>query len=320
MVGTSTVRAWGRYGVADARWKGGAELTLPLPLAGPLALRASRDFRDAGDLAERSLIVNSFVAQEFGEDLTQPVESRVVGARLTLGRFAETRWSLDATWGRELPLAVTARPVTGQFNPTLAALDARGLSVSLLAESAPWRVTETHTATVRGELRHLRQDAALGRYSGWRATAQAEYQAPLGGGTLVSHSFVGVVTGSARSLPQQRILLGGPVSGPGYGFHTLVGEAAGFQRLEWRREVPFVSIPLATYGRVPGRATAAPFVHAVWVDRRTASALPSGGWYPSLGLGWELAGGLLRADVARAWRGGGWYLGLDVGRMFWGLL
>jgi hypothetical protein len=33
-----------------------------------------------------------------------------------------------------------------------------------------------------------------------------------------------------------------------------------------------------------------------------------------------LAGGLVRADVARALRGGGWYVGIDVGRVFWGLL
>jgi hypothetical protein len=320
LIGTSSVRAWARYGIADARWKGGGELTVPLPVAGPLALRASRDFRDAGDVTERSLIVNSFVAQEFGEDLTQPVESRTLGARLTLGRWADTRWSLDATWGRELPLAVNARPVTGRFNPTLPALDSRGTSVSLLAEGAPWRVTESQTATARAELRYVDQTSTLGVSRGWRGTASLAYTAALGSGTLVSNTFIGGASRGIRGLPQQQVLLGGPVSAPGYGYHTLSSDIAGFQRLEWRRDVRFVSIPLASWGRLPGVATAAPFVHAAWVNRATAFGSPRAGWYPSVGLGWELAGGLVRADVARALRGGGWYVGIDVGRVFWGLL
>lgn len=319
-MGTSTLRLVGRYGLADREFKGTATLSLPLPWAGPLDLSVGRDYAEAGDVVERSLAVNSLAAQEFGQDMTQPVDVRRAGARLVLGRWAGLRWSLDGGVEQHAAVTVRAVPTRGRYNPVLPAVEADGARAGLVLESLPWTLGLRGRASMRAEARGLWFDTPSGRADGWRGALAVDVRHPVGSGTLVSSSFVAAVTGDARALPQQRVLLGGPVSGPGYGFHTFVGTRAAYQRLEYRQDVPFVAVPLARYGRVPGRMTLAPFAHAVWVDGQAAFAQPRQGWYPSLGIGGEFFMGLLRVDVARGLRGGGWMLGVDVGRVFWSVL
>jgi hypothetical protein len=318
--GTATLRLVGRYGLADRQAKGTATFTIPLPVGGPVDLVASRDYADAGDVVERSLAVNSLAAQEFGQDMTQPVDVRRVGARLVLGRWAGLRWSLDGAAERHDPVRVLATPVRGSYNPTLPAVRAEGVRASLRLERPSWMIGERGSAALRGESRGLWFDTPSGRVTGWRGSVAADLRWPLGDGFVATSLYVGAVTGGGRLLPQQRVLLGGPVSGPGYGFHTFAGTTAAFQRIEYRRDVTFAPLPLARYGRVPGRMTLAPYAHAVFVDGQAPFAPRRQGWYPSLGVGGEFFMGLMRVDVARGLRGGGWMLGVDVGRVFWGIL
>jgi hypothetical protein len=65
------VEARGRYGIDDEEGKGRGALSWQSPRWG-VRLFAMRDFRDAGDVLERSLFVNSIAAQEFGSDDTDP--------------------------------------------------------------------------------------------------------------------------------------------------------------------------------------------------------------------------------------------------------
>jgi hypothetical protein len=310
----------GRYGLADHALKATATLSVPLPWGGPLDVFVSRDYAEAGDVTERSLAVNSLAAQEFGQDMTQPVDVRRVGARLVLGRWAGLRWSIDGGVERQTAVAVRAVPTRSRYNPTLLAVSAEGARTSLVLESLPWTLGLRGSASMRAEMRGLWFDTPTGRADGWRGNVAIDLRHPAGSGTLVSSSFVGAVAGDARTLPQQRIFLGGPISGPGYGFHTFAGTRAAFQRLEFRHDAPFFAVPLARYGRVPGRMTLAPFAHVAWVDGQATFAPPRQGWYPSLGIGGEFFMGLLRVDVARGIRGGGWMLGVDVGRVFWSVL
>lgn len=319
VAGTATVRVGGRYGLADERAKWQVALVAPLPWDLSLELRSARDLREAGDVAERSLVVNSLAAQEFAQDMTQPVWREQLAARLGLGRTLGLRWSLEVAREREAAVAIAARPVRGTFNPVVPAWRTDGSRLALAAEGAPWRVGDG-SVTMRGEVRGARLDTDLGRREGLRAVAAVEWQHPVGTGRVVASSFAGVVGPGLRDIPQQQLWLGGPVSGPGYGFHAFSGRAGGFQRLEWKHDVPFVAVPLARYGRVPGRATLAPFVHATYIDGAPAFAERRQGWYPAAGLGAELFMGLVRVDVARGLRGGGWWAGIDVGRVFWGLL
>ena len=123
------------------------------------------------------------------------------------------------------------------------------------------------------------------------------------------------------SVPvQELVLLGGPVTGPGYDFHAFAGRFGASQRLEWRTPVPFPAISLGRYGRSPARATLAPFAHTVYVARPSPFRPGRRGWSPSVGAGAYLFFDLVRADVARGLRDGRWTFSVDVTRDFWRIL
>jgi len=122
--------------------------------------------------------------------------------------------------------------------------------------------------------------------------------------------------------------MGGPVTAPGYDFHSLVGRAALSQRLEWRMPVPFMSVSLGRFGRTPARAQLAPFATVVALDGTDVSNIRLGpappsltnGGYPSVGVGLLTFFDLLRFDVARGLRNGRWTFSVDVTREYWSIL
>jgi len=117
---------------------------------------------------------------------------------------------------------------------------------------------------------------------------------------------------------QDLVRFGGIATGPGYAFHAFAGRYAWSQRAELRVPVPFPSVTLFKYGRTPPHMTLAPYGHLVCVAEREGG---EDGCYPSLGLGATLLFDLLRFDVAYGLRDeGGWRFGVDVGRVFWGIL
>ena len=112
----------GRYGFADHgadRTRRGARGRFPSGRS--LTLTAERTNRDAGDVAERSLVVNSLAAQEYGSDFTDPYLVRAAGARASaLGAWREIRFTI----ARRLRGAERARVHAVPFNGSYAA-DAR---------------------------------------------------------------------------------------------------------------------------------------------------------------------------------------------------
>jgi hypothetical protein len=90
--------------------------------------------------------------------------------------------------------------------------------------------------------------------------------------------------------------------------------------VEWRRPVPFPSIPIGRFGNSGDRATLAPFAHVVYVTRPASFQPARNGWYPSLGVGLLTVFDMLRFDVARGLRDGRWTFSFDVSRDFWGIL
>ena len=83
--------------------------------------------------------------------------------------------------------------------------------------------------------------------------------ARIGRSRLVLTTNAGAAGGSGELPPQELLYFGGPVSAPGYEFHELAARAGISQRVEWRTPVPFPSVKLGRFGRVPGQATLAPF-------------------------------------------------------------
>jgi hypothetical protein len=331
------LRARARYGLADEQVKGGLALERRWATGGALRVEGYRTYREAGDEPEVSLVRNSIAAQEFGSDWTDPYDVLGVAVGGELAPWRGIRPSLALAYETQDALAVHARPVTGRFEPTLPALTLSGPHVTLGAERATapgpfgtalqWRAEARAGSWTLGRHQGLAcpSGGGCGRFA--RGALTAEAQRPLtGDGTrrLVLRTTLAGVTGSSDAgdaIPaQELVLLGGPVTGPGYGFHQFAARFGASQRVEWRVPVPFPAISLGRYGRSPAQATLAPYAHTVYVARPSDARPGRAGWSPALGAGAYLFFDLLRVDVARGLRDGRWTFSADVTRDFWRVL
>jgi hypothetical protein len=320
--------AGGRYGLSDEAVKGGLSLSWERASGLGVKLFASREMRDAGDVQEVSLVRNSMAAQEFGSDYTDPYDVRSAGVALSLGRVLGTYITLDGARERQGRLAIHASPSFGAYEPVIDAWSLDGTSLRLAARQPSRAGPAGSTVRGRAELRVLRYDGRDTVLSGgartlWRGTLELQTERRSGSGKdrLVLRTFAGAVSAPGVTPPQALIYLGGPVTAPGYEFHSMAAELAFSQRLEWRRSVPAPSLPLGGFGSTPAQITVAPYASAAWLGR-PASSPDNGaaGWYPSLGMGAYLFFDLLRLDVARGLRDGRWSFSIDVSGDFWDVL
>jgi hypothetical protein len=337
-----------RYGFDDRvpKWRG--EVTFRRASGAGVSISAYRDYRDASDEPETSLVRNSIAAQEFGSDYTDPFAVRGFSLSARTGTFNIWNATVEAALERHAPLSVNARPASGRYEPTINAWGLRERRLSLVLEQPTrltlfgiearlrlegdaigYRLSPCPACTVPIEL-----DFAGYRYIS-RLSASGSFERPFGRNRLVAHALLAAVTGDDPLPVQHLVFLGGPTTGPGYDFHQFAGRAGVSQRLELRTPAPFPSFRLGRYGRTPGSITVAPFVTTIWIDdresvrpvQRTGAAKGSGtvspgagGWYPSLGIGALTVFDVLRLDVARGLRDGRWTFSLDVGRDFWRIL
>lgn len=310
----------GRYGFADYGWKGQAALDWRNAAGWSVRATGLDDWQQLGEVAEVSGVRNSIAAQEFGSDWTQPIGVR--GGSLRIQRAPPDRlaWYVEARTQDERALTPRAIPANGRFEPTVAALtlEREGIRLGVTQASAvqpslggvggsEWRWELRLDASRWDEIGGARSGELLGTGLDLEAAWQ------LGRTRVRTRSLV--ATRSGGSLPEQDLVrFGGPVSGPGYAFHRFAGRNGLSQRLELQRRIPFVALDLGRFGRVPGTLVLAPYVHTVWVDRGIDGAQ---GWYPALGVGTLGFFDLLRLDVARGLRDGGWTFSVDLSRMLW---
>jgi hypothetical protein len=314
-----------RYGIDDRAVKGRVMTEWRSPDVG-VRLFAMRDFRDAGDVQERSRLVNSIAAQEFGADATDPYHVEGFGVGLDAHELWGMRFSLDGTVERQRALAIRAVPAQGTFPRILPATPLHAARLSLTADRATALSFLGTEVRASGELRgaHLTSDDASVPFSPTnvgRAFLSLGIERPVGESRLVLQTHAGAVGGSGPVPPQEWLWLGGPVSAPGYAFHELGALAAVSQRVEWRTPVPFPALPLGRFGRVPGEAAFAPFAQGTFARRALGedAAHPTG-VYPSVGVALMPFFGLVRLQVARGLRGGRWTFDVDLSREFWGVL
>jgi hypothetical protein len=314
-----------RYGFDDRAVKGRIQVGWQSPRGG-VRLFAMRDFREAGDVQERSRVVNSLAAQEFGADATDPVGVQGAGIGVDVRSVFGARLRLELSRERQRPLEIRATPSQGVFPRILPATPLRATRLSLYADRPTvLSVLGTEVRAI-GELRGSRISAddasAPVRASGVvRAFASIGVERPFDHGRLVTQSFAGAVGSDSEIPPQETLFFGGPVSAPGYYFHELAAVAVISQRLEWRTPIPAPSIALGRFGRVPGQATLAPFVQATLMRRASADpATRPSGVYPSVGVALLPFYELLRFQVAKGLRDGRWSFDVDLSREFWDVL
>ena len=319
------ISARASYGVDDRAAKGGVTLEWQSPRVGA-RIFAQRDFRDAGDVQERSGVVNSLAAQEFGSDFTDPYGVQAVGAGFDARGVLGLRWRGDASLERQRALDLRAVPAQGEFPRMLPAMPLRALRFSLSADrptALSFLGTELRASVEARVTRFTTDDAAFAIEPSTvaRAFVTLDVQRPIGRSRLVLTTMGGAVGGSGVLPPQELLYFGGPVSTPGYQFHELAARGGLSQRIEWRTPVPFPSVNLGRFGRVPGEATLAPFVQATAIRRAYALDVDHpGGVYPSVGVALQPFYDLLRLQVGRGLRHGRWTFNVDVSRDFWGIL
>jgi hypothetical protein len=312
-----------RWGFADDAAKGRVALVVERATGVGAGVFAERAYREAGDLAEVSLLRNSIAAQEFGSDYTDPYDARAAGAWLDLGERFGVRGRLEGAFERHDRVSVTATPSFGEYEPTIPAWSLSAQRLSLRLER-PLRAGPFGTV-LRGDaefraLWYEGRDTALagGTRSLLRAFVALEVERALGGGTIAVRTAGGAVDAKGAIPPQALVYFGGPTSAPGYDFHALAGARGLSQRLEWRHPVPAPGIPLGRFGGTPATATLAPYVSIAWIDG--ADGRERSGWFPSVGLGTLALFDLLRLDVARGLRDGRWTFSVDLSRDFWSIL
>ncbi|MGI8498295.1 MAG: hypothetical protein ACR2OG_12015 [Gemmatimonadaceae bacterium] len=319
----------GRYGADDRQPKGRVALSVQRASGVGIELYAERGYREAGDVAERSLLINSVAAQEFGSDHTEPFDVRGGGGGLELGEHAGLRWRVDAAYFREAPLSIHAAPFAGRYAATIPAARGGVRRATLTVErptALSWQGAELHwMAEIRAAAYTAIDSAGLvgGRRlhdfaRGWLA---AEVERPIRGGQrIVTRTTIAAVSRGSGEPAQDLVYLGGSVSAPGYDFHQFASRLGASAHVELRMPVPFAAIGLGRFGRAPGSATLAPFAHLIYVDDARSGRAAAQGWYPSIGVGGLLLFDLLRFDVARGLRAGRWSFSLDVTRALWGVL
>ena len=310
-----------RYGFADDRWKARGELAYRR--AGGFSVHGAwRDSHaEAGDIEEVSLTRNTLAAQEFGSDYTEPFGVRGPSLEMfvPLGRFG--RLAMLIADERHSPLPVNATPVHGTFAPTLPVADGRVRTATARVERSALRLGENsvlrHSLGFSG-IRSAPDSGSPLRYG--RATGSFRAERSFGEDRLVVDLFAAAVGGGPGAASQHHVLLGGPVSGPGYDYHELAGRRGGFARVEWRSVTPFPSVSLGRFGRTPATAVLAPYAHVAFVGAPPAFRAPRSGAYPAVGVALMPFFELLRIDVARGLRDGRWTFGIDVTRDFWPVL
>jgi len=82
--------AHARYGLDDTQAKGSAELASLSPDGSAVRLFASRDFRNLGDVEERSSVVNSLAARNSGATTRIPISFARSDCGATSRRFADS--------------------------------------------------------------------------------------------------------------------------------------------------------------------------------------------------------------------------------------
>lgn len=318
--------ARGRYGIDDRQAKGQIAVGRApafgrVPL---LQLFAERDLRDLA-VPERGGVTNSLAALAFGSDYSQQVDTRAAG--VAFRRSPLDPFTLRVAYETDVPVTLTARPLSGRFEPVVPTWRLRGVRAELRGTGG-WIPSDARATRGVWSL-----NASVGGYTGTdmrdqsvtprvaRAQGQMLVQRPLSHDRAIVLLTQAGVAGGRDLPPQWLAFAGGPWSAPGYDAASFATRAFVSQRIEMRQPVRAPAIPLGKYGKAPGHITLAPYAQVM----ATASGIPStpsrvSGVWPSAGVGALFFFDLMRVDVARGLRDGVWRFAIDIDRGFWGIL
>ena len=163
---------------------------------------------------------------------------------------------------------------------------------------------------------NLELAAQMGNFSGDRfggATAKADWISDVG---FSSRFRLAAQAGALTSLvpPQELFVLGGRGTVPGYPYRSYSGDRYWMAQAEVNLPIrqPWLSLRLATYAGATSLSVARRQGSTSTLPRTHSPIIDSDGVLASVGAGVDLGWHLLRLDLARAIRGGGWEFFLSL--------
>jgi hypothetical protein len=298
-------------GLADGRVTGGVDVTFRRSSSSlsTLDFYATRSIRDLSDLPVISPTLNSFTAQESGDDHGDYVLVEGAGVRVE-GPVWSGRWSVHAGWEDPGPLGISASPARGAFRPQVD-----------LGASGYWTGGLAYTVgDANGSEAKFTYDAGGGVF--WhRVTLAYQWdQDFLGTTDLRLRGYLGTTSGGTPVW--RTFVLGGRGTLLGEPYRKWGGQEVSWQQVEWRIPVPFPAIPLGDFANSGRRAVVAPFL----ATGRATGAGPNVPWTQtttnrsSAGVALELFYQLIRIETGASLETGKWGATFDVGRAWWDLL
>jgi hypothetical protein len=302
------------YGTADERVTGGLTVSVGQGATQVNAF-AERQLRDISDLPVIAPVLNSFTAQESGNDYGDYALLERAGLGLRHRLSGRNSVAVELAAEESHSVTVSATPANGDYRPN-PPLGAGSHRIARLAfERASGGMA------VRSDLQgRLAVEGGAGDSDYLRATAEGRWLTGAGAGALLTRVYAGV---GSDGLPAYRsFVLGGRATLMPEPFRAYGGRTMALAQVEWRLDLPAPAIGLGSFASTGRRMTLAPFLAAGWADR-PLDGLPwsgSDGVRPVAGVALEWLMRLIRVETGVGLRDGRVGITVDINRDWWGVL
>ena len=302
------------YGTADERVTGGLTVSVGQG-ATQVSAFAERQLRDISDLPVIAPVLNSFTAQESGNDYGDYALLERAGLGLRHRLSGRNSVAVELAAEESHSVTVSATPANGDYRPN-PPLGAGSHRIARLAfERASGGMA------VRSDLQgRLAVEGGAGDSDYLRATAEGRWLTGAGAGALLTRVYAGV---GSDGLPAYRsFVLGGRATLMPEPFRAYGGRTTALAQVEWRLDLPAPAIGLGSFASTGRRMTLAPFLAAGWADR-PLDGLPwsgSDGVRPVAGVAFEWLMRLIRVETGVGLRDGRVGITVDINRDWWGVL
>lgn len=302
------------YGTADERVTGGLTVSVGQG-ATQVSAFAERQLRDISDLPVIAPVLNSFTAQESGNDYGDYALLERAGLGLRHRLSGRNSVAVELAAEESHSVTVSATPANGDYRPN-PPLGAGSHRIARLAfERASGGMA------VRSDLQgRLAVEGGAGDSDYLRATAEGRWLTGAGAGALLTRVYAGV---GSDGLPAYRsFVLGGRATLMPEPFRAYGGRTTALAQVEWRLDLPAPAIGLGSFASTGRRMTLAPFLAAGWADR-PLDGLPwsgSDGVRPVAGVALEWLMRLIRVETGIGLRDGRLGVTVDINRDWWGVL